>query len=330
MSIFIIKFIKKMENQDKEPRINIEQVNNEVHTLVSQLGKIEERKWNILKLLNKTWEIIKIFRKMKAGKIISLRDTKVMNDFIQNGDIKIWESDKWIFFEGILDWDTQTSYLAKFIEQYPLVVDADEIDEDNAEWWLITVIKDEMTMFIQIIKDDEWVPSIIYCSDAYEWVVSLPKDDPDNKKFIQVGQPRKDKTIFLQKEVDPSWVCHITKIADLDGECNGEFDKDNLAVLYKKNSMFSIIHKSELINWKFQVEEVLTFKRSSRVDVMFDRYNCFEAKSDDIGKVVCKKRYNEWWEFIWIDVFKKLRLGGERIIHNNCRWIKKNENPFTR
>lgn len=317
-----------MEKPGEEQRISIEQVSGKVDTIVSQLWKIEEHKWDILKLLNQTEEIINIFWKMKLGKMITSMEYNKIIEFFQNGDVKIWKSDKWIFFQGIFDWNKRKSDLANFIEQYPLVIDADEIDEDNAEWWLITTSKNNETRFIQIIKDDKGTPSIRFASKAYYWHAVLPKDDPDNKQLIEIKTS--NQTIFLQEEVAPDWIITVQKIADLVGEHNGTFDRDNLSVLYKRDSMFSIIHKSELADWTLKIEEVLTFKRSSRYDVMFDRYNSFEAQSEDIGKIICKKRYNEQWEFIWIDVFKKLRLGGERVIHNNCRWIKKNENPFTR
>ena len=308
-----------MKNPDKEPLINIEQVSDKVDTLVSQLGKIEERKAALFKILNESEEIVSIFWKMKAGKIITLKESIIMNDFIWIGDIKIWESDKGIFFNGILDGNIQESDLANFIGQYPLVVDADKIDDDNAEWWLIPVIKNYMTMFIQIIKDNEGAPSIIYCSDAYTWSPSLPKNDPDNKELLEIENC--NQTIFLQKEVDPSWVLHIQKIADLAGEHPMPFDKDNLAVLYKENSMFSIIHKSELANWKFQVKEVLLFKKPSWVAIKFDEYNSFEAEHPKIGKVICRKRYNDWWELLWIDTFKKQILWSEKRINSQCRSI---------
>ncbi len=310
---------RNMKNPDKTSRISIGQVSGKVDTLVSQLWKIEDLKSALLRLLNGTGEIINIFWKMKLGKIISSREKATIIDFFQNGDVKIWKSDKWIFFQGILDWNRRKSDLAKFIAQYPLVVDADKIMKISEEDPLIIIEKDEETRFLQIVKDDKWDPSIRFSSGGYRWFVLVPKDDPDNKQLIEIIQW--NQTIFLQKKGNPNGIIDIQEIANFVGEHKGGFDKDNLAVLYKENSMFSIIHKSELADWTFQVKEVLLFKKPSWVAIKFDEYNSFEAEHPKIGKVICKKRYNESWELLWIDTFKKLRLGWEKRINSQSRSI---------
>ena len=309
---------------DTSYRENLKKAESSLERLSSRFRVLEDKKVDMLYILNSVEAIRQTISKIQLGQVITEKEYNLIDEFIK----KQWLSTKIIdiWLENPFN-DCQNEYrnahddsdvLISLIRNYPLVVDADTINEDNSEWWLISITKDNMTMFIQIVNDDKGNPSIRYCSDSYDWFVSA-KDDPDNKELIELK--RSNKAIFVQKKVDAKGIITVQKVADLVGEHNGAFDKDNLAVLYKQNSMFSIIHKSESVDWNLQVKEVLTFKRSSRFDVMFDKYNTFEAESMGVGRVICKKCYNEQWEFIGIDVFKKLRLGGEKKLNNLCRHI---------
>ena len=289
----------------------------------SRVKVLEDKKADMLYILNSVETIKHTISKIRQGQIITQKEHNQIAEFIKKQwlstkIVDIWSENPFLDCQYEYIHAHEDSVLISLIHDYPLVVDADTINEDNSEWWLISITKDNMTMFIQIVNDDKGNPSIRYCSDSYDWFVSA-KDDPDNKELIELK--RSNKAIFVQKKVDAKGIITVQKVADLVGEHNGAFDKDNLAVLYKQNSMFSIIHKSESVDWNLQVKEVLTFKRSSRFDVMFDKYNTFEAESMGVGKVICKKCYNEQWEFIGIDVFKKLRLGGEKKLNNLCRHI---------
>lgn len=319
---FIIQTMDKKIN--KSNSINTEWIFARVFDRMQMLRKHKDDLLNVLNNIEPAWCVIS---KIQHESIITRNEYRSLKKFIE---------DRWLstdiasVYENTLtsrDKEWTLNDLCEFtqiVENYPFVVDADEVREDLSSLlgdWIAEIRKNWKWWLVKKIKSPDWEDKIQILFDhnhSQTWILTFNQDEYDKYGLIEVKNYHKEysfhspcDTMFLQKEEEPlNRFIDLWRYTMMKG-----FDRDNIWFSIKLWWQYKILYKDVSEKWIRIYEIWMPFESGWNAIIdWFDSFNTFEAEMKWLWNVKFKKSYDDSWKLNWIYAFKKKRFGWEEQV----------------
>lgn len=300
-------------------------VNDDLRNLWQRLSTIQQEwKDSILYLLNNLEENKKTLIKINNNQIITQKEYIDCVNFLGICDYH-WPSNLLGIMKLIWgsDHEDNMNRIYPFVEDYPFVVDADEVRGDIAsqlEEWMAEIRKDWRRWLVKKTKSPDWEDEIQILFDhnhSQDWVLTFNQEEYEKYWFVKVINHKvisEDSyhVMFLKREKEPLdrfirlwWNYHMLK----------EFDKDGIWFNFGWWPWYYLIHKKISSDW-ININRISEALKSNWEDIRkwFDSFNTFETEMKGLWKVTLKKSYDNSWNLIWISAFKKKIFGWEEQV----------------
>lgn len=307
----------------------IKESNPSFERVFSRFKILEDKKTDILYIFNSIETIKQIIYKMNQGYIITKTEYNQIEEFKKKGGLSTKIIDIWVenpfndcqyeYINGNKD----SNLLTSLIDNYPFVVDADEVREDV--WsllgeWIAEIWKNWNWWLVKKIELPDWKKGISTLFDhnhSQGWALTFSQDEYHKYGLIEVIDHKvisqdSYNIMFLQREKEPLdrfvrlwWNYHMLQ----------NFDKDGIWFTFWWWSYYYLIHKDISSQW-VKIHQIWAYLKSNWDDIRkwFDSFNTFEAEIHKFWKVTFKKSYDDSWKLIWISAFKKKRFGWEEQV----------------
>lgn len=320
-----------MENEKSISYLDsIKDASTSFERLLSRFKTLEDKKADILYILNSVETIKQTIYKMKQGHIITRVEYTQMKDFIKKNwlstkIIDIWSENPLLdcqheYIKGKED----SSLLSSIMCNYPFVVDADEVREDissqlwdwiaeiwqNWEWWLVKKI--------ELPNWEKGISTLFDYNNSQGWALTFSQDEYDKYGLIEVINHKvisqdSYNIMFLQREKEPldrfirvwTWNYHMLQ----------DFDRDGIWFTFGWWPYYYLIYKDTSPQW-IKIYKISAYLKSNwdAIKKWFDSFNTFEAEIHKFWKVTFKKSFDELWKLRWICAFKQKRFGWEKQV----------------